>query len=93
MKKTARENLARQVRWERFLRGWSQETLAEMSGMHRTYISALERGRLNPGLDALERLAAAFTVPLAALLGESAAASSADLPTGPSANPGPGGAR
>ncbi|MHB1950023.1 MAG: helix-turn-helix domain-containing protein [Acidiferrobacteraceae bacterium] len=68
MEPSARLILARHVRWRRFAQGWSQEQLAEVSGMHRTYISAIERGRINPGLDALERLARALAVPLSELL-------------------------
>ena len=67
MAQSARITLARHIRCWRFTQGLSQEQLAEISGMHRTYISALERGRINPGLDALERLAHALSVPLAAL--------------------------
>lgn len=68
MEHTARHLLARHIRWRRFLRGWSQEQLAEKSGIHRTYISALERERVNPGLGAVEQLAHAFSVPVGALL-------------------------
>ncbi len=68
MESSARADLARHIRWRRFAQGWSQERLAEMSGMHRTYISAIERGRVNPGLDTLERLAQALCVPISALL-------------------------
>lgn len=64
----ARTVLARHLRWRRFVLGWSQEELAAASGMHRTYISTLERARCNPGLDALERLAQALQVPVASLL-------------------------
>ncbi|HLQ24891.1 MAG TPA: helix-turn-helix transcriptional regulator [Acidiferrobacterales bacterium] len=39
---TARKTLAHKVRLLRFLRGWSQEVLAETSGLHRTYISSIE---------------------------------------------------
>lgn len=67
MAQSARITLARHIRCWRFTQGLSQEQLAEKSGMHRTYISALERGRINPGLDAIERLAQALSVPLAAL--------------------------
>lgn len=69
MEKTAREQLAQKVRLLRFLRGWSQEKLAEHSGLHRTYISTIERAGCNVGLDNLERLAAAFRIPVQSLLG------------------------
>lgn len=73
MTQSARITLARHIRCWRFTQGLSQEQLAEISGMHRTYISALERGRINPGLDALERLAHALSVPLSDLLDHSRA--------------------
>ncbi len=58
--KRARELLATRLRTLRFMRGWSQDTLASLAGLHRTYISSIERGRRNVGLDNLERLARAF---------------------------------
>jgi transcriptional regulator with XRE-family HTH domain len=56
----ARQVLATRLRTLRFIRGWSQEKLAEASGLHRTYISSIERAAQNIGLDNLERLAQAF---------------------------------
>lgn len=56
-------------------RGYSQETLAELSGMHRNQISNLERGTSNreprvadPLLSTVYRLASALEVPPAYLL-------------------------
>lgn len=40
--------------------GWSQEEMADRSGLHRTYISSLERGLRNPTVTVLEKLASAF---------------------------------
>lgn len=47
--------------------GLSQEELAEVAGLHRTYISSLERGRRNVGLDNIHVLSAALGVPPAKL--------------------------
>ena len=46
----------------------SQEELAFRSGLHRTYISGIERGVRNPTVLVLERPAEALGVPAAALL-------------------------
>ena len=56
----ARELLAQKLRWLRFTHHWSQEELAHASGLHRTYISAIERTRCNVSLDNIEKLALAF---------------------------------
>ena len=48
--------------------GWSQEQLAFEAGIHRTYISDLERGARNPSILLLEKLAKPFGVPASALL-------------------------
>ena len=48
--------------------GWSQETLAALLGLHRTYISGIERARRNVSLDNLEKLAHAFEMKVADLL-------------------------
>lgn len=57
MEGRARKLLAKRVRMLRVSRGWSQETLAEMSGLHRNYIGHVERAELNIGIDNIERLA------------------------------------
>lgn len=46
----------------------SQEDLAFESGLHRTYISGIERGIRNVGLDNIGVIAAALHVPPATLL-------------------------
>ncbi len=50
-------------------RGWSQEELAFESGLHRTYISGIERGARNPTLLVIDQLATALNVSPARLLG------------------------
>jgi len=68
--KGIRRVLARNVRGLRELRGWSQEDLEERSGLHRTYISGIERGIRNPTVLVLETLAKAFEIKVAKLLDE-----------------------
>ena len=60
--------LAQKLRFLRFTRGWSQEVLAELVGLHRTYISQIERGQVNVSVDNLEKLADAFELPVPELL-------------------------
>jgi transcriptional regulator with XRE-family HTH domain len=51
-------------------RGWSQEKLAERAGLDWTYISGIERGLRNPGLNTLGSLARAFGVSLPMLVSD-----------------------
>jgi transcriptional regulator with XRE-family HTH domain len=55
------------VRHARANKGWSQEELAFRSGLHRTYVSGVERGVRNPTVLVLGRLADTLGVPPAAL--------------------------
>lgn len=48
--------------------GRSQEEFAFDAGMHRTYVSGIERGVRNPTVTVLERLAVALKVTLAELV-------------------------
>ena len=48
------------VRQARLDRGWTQEDLADLTGLQPTYISDVERGRRSPGLTTQSRLASAF---------------------------------
>lgn len=46
----------------RAAKGISQEKLAELSGLHRTYISAIEREKRNISIDNIERIATALDI-------------------------------
>lgn len=46
----------------RTLKGLSQEAFAEKSGLHRTYISAIEREKRSIALDNVQRIADALEV-------------------------------
>jgi DNA-binding XRE family transcriptional regulator len=55
------------VRQRRGHLGISQEELAGRAGLHRTYISDVERGARNVSLESIHRLAAALEVPMSQL--------------------------
>jgi len=67
-KRGAVREFAAIVRTCRVDRGWSQEELAFQAGLHRNYISGLERGTRNPSLTTIASLAEAFGLTPAALL-------------------------
>jgi len=48
--------------------GLSQEAFAEHSGIHRTYVSGIERGLRNPSLTAIFRVADGLGISASALL-------------------------
>lgn len=50
--------------------GLSQEGLADLAGMHRTYVSEIERGLRNPSFRNLFKLAVALEVPLSDLVAQ-----------------------
>ena len=57
-----RDIVARNMRRLRAERGWSQEYLANESGLNRTYLSAVERSEQNISVDNLYRVAQGFGV-------------------------------
>lgn len=63
-----RKKFGKRLRALREERGWSQEEFADRAGLHRTYVSAVERGVRNPTLSVLERLAKALGISITAML-------------------------
>ena len=50
--------------------GFSQESFADHCGLHRTYISGIERGVRNPTVIILDKIAKGLKVPAGQLLDE-----------------------
>lgn len=63
-----RARLGANVRKLRLQRGWSQEAFADEAGIHRTYVSDIERGARNPTITVVEKLAKPLGVKAGALL-------------------------
>lgn len=61
-KSPLRDIVARNMRKLRADRGWSQEFLANETGLNRTYLSAVERSEQNISIDNLYRVAEGFGV-------------------------------
>jgi transcriptional regulator with XRE-family HTH domain len=65
-----RETLAKKIREFRAERRISQEELAHLAGLHRTYVGSVERSERNISIDNIAKLAAALGVPPSRLLEE-----------------------
>jgi CheY-like chemotaxis protein len=55
------------IKTQRASLGISQEELAHRAGLHRTYVSDLERGARNPSIESIEKLAGALQVSVSKL--------------------------
>jgi len=78
------KDLGRGLRDYRLARGLSQEQLAELLGVHRTYMGGVERGERNLTLKSVERIAERVGLaPLQLLAGNPA------TPTGPAGGSAP----
>lgn len=64
------DDLRTRIRSRRLELGLTLAEVAERAGLSLPYIANLERGRGNPTVDALRKLAAALEVPASALLGD-----------------------
>lgn len=58
------------IRRRRLALDLGQEALADKAGLHRTYISMLERGQRTPSLEVVSRLATALGTTMASLVTE-----------------------
>lgn len=67
-RESARERFARNMLRRRQELELSQEELAEVCGLHRTYVGSVERGERNVSIDNMERIAAALRSDVADLL-------------------------
>lgn len=67
---TLRVRFGRAVRRLRNEAGYSQESFADRSKFHRTYMGSVERGETNISLDNIERIAKALGLTAAGLLAE-----------------------
>ncbi len=62
------KNISVNMKFYRDLRGYSQEQLAEKAGLHRTYISGIERQRRNPTISIIQDLALALEIDICDLV-------------------------
>ena len=63
-----RTRLGTNIRRLREEQGWSQEDYADRAGIHRTYVADIERGRRNPTVTVVEKLAKPFGIGAGRLL-------------------------
>lgn len=63
-----RKTLGANIKRLRAAKGWSQEEYAFEAGIHRTYVSDIERGARNPTIEVLVKLAVPLGVEPAELI-------------------------
>ena len=66
--KPLQERLGRAVRRLRKAAGYSQEGFADLVGVHRTYMGAVERGEVNISLRNIEKIAGSLEITASKLL-------------------------
>jgi transcriptional regulator with XRE-family HTH domain len=64
----SRRTFGRAVRRRRERLGFSQEDFAERADVHRTYVSSIELGKVNVGIEVANQLAAALGMSLSELV-------------------------
>lgn len=70
MKRRAQRRLGERIRERRSERGFTQEDLAARANVSAVYLSRVEQGNTDVGLDVMVRIAAALDVPIASLISE-----------------------
>ncbi|NCO64652.1 MAG: helix-turn-helix transcriptional regulator [Flavobacteriia bacterium] len=65
-----REKFGSRIKDLRIARGYSQEKLAEIADLDRTYIPGIENGKRNVSLVVIEKIAKAFNLTLSELLND-----------------------
>lgn len=60
----ARYTLAHNIKKFRYKVKYSQEELAFRAGLHRTYLSSVERCKRNISIDSIEKIAVALEIPI-----------------------------
>jgi len=68
MKSQVLKNFGDKVRLERTKKNLSQEGLADLAGVHRTYIGMIERAEKNITLENIEKIAKALNIDISELL-------------------------
>lgn len=66
--RAAREVVGSRIRALRRAAGWTLEDLAERADLHPNFLGLLERGRKNPSIDVVSRVAVGLGVELASLV-------------------------
>ena len=61
---TIDKKIGLKIKLERTKKGWSQEKLAELSGLSKNSIGIIERGESSPSIKTLEKIASAFNISL-----------------------------
>ncbi len=65
---SVQKRFGERLRAIRLKKGISQEALAHIAGLHRTYVSGVERGERNVSLTTIEKLAHALGVRMSDLM-------------------------
>ena len=68
--KNIEKKLGKVIRKKRQALGYSQEVFAEKADIHRTYVSEIELGKVNVGINVAEKMAEALGTSLSYLIKE-----------------------